>query len=57
LAVWKGYELLARRILAEVPHYGNADPYADEEFKMCSTFIKAVPGMPCTRSKVYKSGF
>jgi pyruvate formate-lyase/glycerol dehydratase family glycyl radical enzyme len=30
LADWKGYELLRRRVMNEVPHYGNGDPYADE---------------------------
>jgi formate C-acetyltransferase len=29
-ADWQGYELLRRRIMNEVPHYGNGDPYADE---------------------------
>ena len=27
---WEGYELLRKRIIKEVPHYGNGDPYADE---------------------------
>jgi pyruvate formate-lyase/glycerol dehydratase family glycyl radical enzyme len=30
MADWNGYELLRRRIMNEVPHYGNGDPYADE---------------------------
>jgi pyruvate formate-lyase/glycerol dehydratase family glycyl radical enzyme len=30
LANWEGYELLRRRIMNEVPRYGNGDPYADE---------------------------
>jgi pyruvate formate-lyase/glycerol dehydratase family glycyl radical enzyme len=30
MANWKGHELLRQRILNEVPHYGNGDPYADE---------------------------
>ncbi|MBR2831978.1 MAG: hypothetical protein IKE57_03510 [Oscillospiraceae bacterium] len=30
---WEGYEPLRQQILNEVPHYGNADPYADEEMK------------------------
>ncbi|MBQ4040676.1 MAG: hypothetical protein IJC91_06015, partial [Oscillospiraceae bacterium] len=33
LANWEGYEPLRQRILNEVPHYGNADPYADMEMK------------------------
>ncbi|MFC1838963.1 glycyl radical protein [Thermodesulfobacteriota bacterium] len=27
---WEGHELLRERIINEVPHYGNGDPYADE---------------------------
>jgi pyruvate-formate lyase len=30
LADWKGYELLRQRIINNVPHYGNGDPYADD---------------------------
>jgi formate C-acetyltransferase len=33
MANWEGYEPLRQRILNEVPHYGNADPYADEQMK------------------------
>jgi formate C-acetyltransferase len=32
---WEGYEPFRQQILSEVPHYGNADPYADEELKWC----------------------
>jgi len=32
---WEGYEELRQRILSTVPHYGNADPYVDEELKWC----------------------
>jgi len=32
---WEGYEPLRQRILNEVPHYGNADPYVDLELKWC----------------------
>jgi pyruvate formate-lyase/glycerol dehydratase family glycyl radical enzyme len=30
MANWEGYELLRRRVMNEVPRYGNGDPYADE---------------------------
>ena len=30
MANWEGHELLRERIINEVPHYGNGDPYADE---------------------------
>ena len=35
MANWEGYEPLRQRILNEVPHYGNADPYVDLELKWC----------------------
>jgi formate C-acetyltransferase len=35
LANWEGHEELRQRVLNEVPHYGNADPYVDEELKWC----------------------
>ena len=57
LADWEGYEPLRQRIINEVPHYGNADPYADEQQKyvmdlyydICRPFHNA-------RCKVYKCG-
>lgn len=30
MANWQGHELLRQRIINEVPHYGNGDPYVDE---------------------------
>lgn len=30
IADWEGHELLRERIINEVPHYGNGEPYADE---------------------------
>ncbi len=30
MANWGGYEFLRERIIKEVPHFGNGDPYADE---------------------------
>jgi len=35
IANWEGHEPLRQRILSEVPHYGNADPFADDELKWC----------------------
>ena len=35
IANWEGHEPLRQRILNEVPHYGNADPYVDDELKWC----------------------
>jgi len=33
MANWEGHEPLRQQILNEVPHFGNADPYVDEELK------------------------
>jgi len=57
MANWEGHEPLRQQILNEVPHYGNADPYADDElkwavelyYKMCGQFSNP-------RAKVYKAG-
>ncbi len=54
---WEGYEELRQRILNEVPHYGNADPYADMELKWCvdlwAQLASEVYGM---RADVYTAG-
>ena len=53
----EGYETLRQRILNEVPHYGNADPYADEELKWCcELYYQICQECYSIRSKVYKSG-
>jgi formate C-acetyltransferase len=57
VANWEGYEPLRQRILSEVPHFGNADPYADEEMKWCcDLFYEVCQECYSVRSKVYKSG-
>ncbi len=57
MANWEGYELLRQRVLKEVPHYGNNDPYADEELKWCNDmYYEACQACYSSRSKVYKSG-
>jgi formate C-acetyltransferase len=57
MANWKGHEVLRQRILAEVPHYGNADPYVDEELKWCvDLYYRLCRECHSKRSKVYKSG-
>ncbi len=54
---WEGHELLRQQILAEVPHYGNNDPYADEELKWCNEMYAEACRECCSvRSKVYKAG-
>ena len=56
-ANWEGYEPLRQQILSEVPHYGNADPYADEELKWCvELYYDICQKCYSNRAKVYKSG-
>lgn len=57
MANWEGYEELRQTVLNKVPHYGNADPYADSELKWCVELYHSICSQ-CysTRSKVYKSG-
>ena len=57
MANWEGYEILRQRILNEVPHYGNNDPYVDEELKWCvELYYDCCRECHSTRSKVYKAG-
>jgi len=57
MANWEGYEPLRQRILDEVPHYGNADPYVDMELKwLVDTYYDICRTIHSTRSKVYKAG-
>lgn len=57
MANWEGYELLRQKILACVPHFGNNDPYVDEEMKWCvDMYYEICSQMHSVRSKVYKAG-
>lgn len=57
MANWEGYDELRARILAEVPHYGNDDPYADEEMTwVCDLYYRLCGECHSVRSKVYKAG-
>lgn len=57
LANWEGYESLRQRIINEVPHYGNGDPYADEEMKyLLDLYYKITRAFSNNRCKVYKCG-
>ncbi len=57
MANWEGHEVLRQQILNEVPHYGNGDPYADEEMKwICDTYYEICKECHSVRSKVYKAG-
>ncbi len=57
LANWEGYEVLRQRVLNEVPHYGNDDPYADVEMKyVMDLYYNITRGFSTCRCKVYKCG-
>ncbi|MCR4607718.1 MAG: hypothetical protein K5771_08350 [Oscillospiraceae bacterium] len=57
MANWEGYEDLRERILNEVPHYGNDDPYADCEMKwITDLYYKECSECYSTRTNHYKAG-
>ncbi|MBR5709042.1 MAG: hypothetical protein IKX41_06620 [Oscillospiraceae bacterium] len=57
IANWEGYEVLRQRVLNEVPHYGNADPYADQELQwVMDLYYGITRDFHNSRCKVYKCG-
>ena len=56
-ANWEGFEPLRQMILNEVPHYGNGDPYVDDELKWLVDLFYDI-GDKCysVRAKKYCSG-
>ena len=57
MANWEGHEVLRQQILSEVPHYGNADPYADEQMKwVVDTYYEICRECYSTRSRIFKGG-
>ena len=57
MANWEGYEPLRQQIKNEVPHFGNADPYADMEMKWCiDTYIDQCSKVHSARASYYKPG-
>jgi formate C-acetyltransferase len=57
MANWEGYEPLRQQILNEVPHYGNADPYVDDEMQWTiNNYYKMCSECSSPRCKVYKAG-
>jgi len=57
MANWEGYEPLRQRILTEVPHFGNGDPYADVEMKyLLDLYYNISRKFSTHRCKVYKCG-
>ena len=54
---WVGHEVLRQRIIAEAPHFGNGDPYADEMMNWVLTqYYDACKECSSSRSKVFKAG-
>lgn len=57
MANWEGYEDLRQRALNDVPHFGNDDPYADEQMTWIVNLYRELCGeCHSVRSKVYKAG-
>ena len=57
MADWEGYEPLRQRIINEVPHFGNADPYADEQMNwVIDTYYNICKECYSTRTRIYKAG-
>ncbi|MCL1834762.1 MAG: hypothetical protein FWG48_01260 [Oscillospiraceae bacterium] len=57
MANWEGYEPLRQQIISEVPHYGNADPYADMELKwVIDLYYRLCSECSNQRCSVYKAG-
>ncbi|MDR1589629.1 MAG: hypothetical protein LBS51_05495 [Oscillospiraceae bacterium] len=54
---WVGYEPLREKVLNEVPHFGNADSYVDEEFKWCvDTYAEICKRAHSIRAPQYRPG-
>ena len=57
MANWEGYEPLRQKILSTVPHYGNADPYADEQMKwVVDAYYDICTECYSRRCKIFKGG-
>ena len=57
MANWEGHETLRQRILREVPHYGNADPYADEQMRwVVDTYRELCSECYSRRCRIFKGG-
>ena len=57
MANWEGYSELQQTIINEVPHFGNNDPYADEQMNwVINTYYDIAKECYSTRTKHFKSG-
>ncbi len=54
---WEGHEELRQRVLHQVPHYGNNDPYADAEMTyVMDLYYGITRDFSTCRCKTYKCG-
>jgi pyruvate-formate lyase len=54
---WVGHEELQARIIKEVPHFGNADPYADEMMDwVTNAYYEMCKGIYSKRAKTFRAG-
>ena len=54
---WEGYEILRQKILNEVPHYGNDDPYVDDIMKwLTEVYYDSCKECYSSRARHYKCG-
>ena len=57
MANWEGYETLRQQIIHEVPHFGNNDPYADEQMNwVLNTYYGMCRRCYSQRSRIFKAG-
>jgi len=57
MANWEGHEPLRQRIINEVPHFGNADPYADDQMAwVIESYYESCKQCYSSRTKVFKAG-
>ena len=57
MANWEGYEELHRIVRSETPHYGNADPYADEQMAwVVNAYREICAECHSRRCRIFKGG-
>jgi formate C-acetyltransferase len=57
MANWEGCEILRQQIINEAPHFGNADPYADEQMKwVTDSYYSICNECYSARAKTFKAG-
>ena len=57
MANWEGHENLRQQILNEVPHYGNGDPYADEQMRwVCDAYYEVCEQCHSVRCSKFRAG-